>query len=68
MKNLILFISLFSSTLFAQNNSILWEAKKDTVNIYIMVGIGHLDYSNGLIMLFKNKGFTVQPISFIIGK
>ena len=31
-------------------------------NIFVMVGIGHLDYSNGLVMLLKNKGFIVKPI------
>lgn len=35
---------------------------KNYKNIFIMVGIGHLDYSNGLIMLLKNNGFDVKPI------
>lgn len=32
--------------------------------IFIKVGIGHLDYSNGLIMLLKKKGYQLNPIIF----
>lgn len=31
-------------------------------NIFVMVGIGHLNYSNGLIMLLKNRGFSIKPL------
>lgn len=33
-------------------------------SIFIKVGIGHLDYSNGLIMLLKKKGYQLNPITF----
>ena len=39
-------------------------AKNKYKNIFIRVGIGHLNYSKGLIMLLKNKGYQLTPVIF----
>lgn len=39
-------------------------AKNQYKTIFIKVGIGHLDYSNGLIKLLQNKNFQLTPIIF----
>ncbi|UYW02487.1 TraB/GumN family protein [Flavobacterium agricola] len=38
--------------------SFLNEYKK----VFIAVGIGHLDYENGLLNLLKNEGYSITPI------
>jgi len=47
-------ISILEENLFDKKYKIL----------FVKVGIGHLDYSNGLIMLLKNKGYQLTPITF----
>lgn len=59
--------TLYNDLLDRRNNS--WipqiEAITDSTSAFIVVGLKHLFYANGLIMQLRRKGYTLVPVPLI---